>query len=305
MEKVMKGQKGFTLIELLIAMAILGAVMAGVFSLYNTQHKVTHIEADVVDVQQNLRMAMDSVLKDIRMSGFMLTGGENPVSAALDDTGLNGSDVIILNTASASGIAARIDVDATATVAASVSVTFTVASSDEVELFNVGDAVRVINPGERGQPANTAFTVSGRDSAARTLTITPFASAGATDFKRGFLIVKTGDSSPDTFPNTVTYCVGPAAGCGPSVTACPSGQNCLLRVVNNTPDDSSVVATNIQDFQLMYVLDGSPSETGSPSNFSLVRDVRAVVRGQTVQTAALSGTPKIRELTGASKIRNR
>lgn len=301
----MKGQKGFTIVELLIAMAVLGAVTAGVFSLYNTHHKVTHIEADVVDVQQNLRMAMDSVLKDVRMSGFMLTGGENPVSGALDNAGLNGSDVITLNTSSASGAAARIDVDMTAAVVASAPLVFTAASSYEVELFNAGDAVRVVNPGEKNQPANTAFTVSSKDSSARTLTITPLASAGAVDFKRGFLIVKTGGSSPDTFPNTVTYCVGPAAGCGPGVASCPAGQNCLLRIVNNSADESSVVATNIQDFQLMYVLDGSTSEVGAPSNLALVRDVRALVTGQTVQTAALSGAPKIRELTGSSKIRNR
>lgn len=294
--------RGFTIVELLVAMAILGVLTAGIFSLYNTQHKVTHVESDVVDVQQNLRMAIDRLTKDVRMAGFALTAGSgNPVGAAGDNAGLGGSDTFTINTSSASATSTRIDADLTATVSTDSSITFTVLA-DEAGLFTVGDVVRIINPGDRSQPAETSFTVTAIDAAGPTLTVLPGTSAGAADFRRGFLIVKTGSAPPDTFPNTVQYCLGPASGCAPSVV-CPAG-NCLMRIVNGSADESSIVASNISQMQLSYVTD-SGAESGAPSDLSQVRDVVMTLSGQTAATAALSGAPKTREMTASARLRNR
>ncbi|MBI1910932.1 MAG: prepilin-type N-terminal cleavage/methylation domain-containing protein [Deltaproteobacteria bacterium] len=295
--------KGFTLIELVIAMAILGVLTAGMFSLYNTQHKVTHIEEDVVDVQQNLRMAMDSLSKDLRMAGFALTGGESSIALVNNNGGIGGSDIMTINTAAASGITARIDTGLSTTVSMGTPLTFTVSSGEEAGLFVIGNAVRIINPGDRSQPADTAFTVDAVDAAAQTITMTPLANAGAVDFKRGFLIAKTGEGAPDTFPNQVLYCLGPSSSCAPSVSC--SVQNCLMRIVNGSPSDSSVIATNIRDLQFRYLIDGSQTEADAPSNLSKVRDVRVSMTGQTVATAELSGTAKLREMTAVAKLRNR
>ena len=226
--------KGFTIIELVIAMAILGVLTAGIFTLYNSQHRVTHIEADVVDVQQNLRMSLESVSKDIRMAGFALTNGANPVAVAGNNTGLGSSDTMTINAAGTFAVATRLDADLSAAVTA-------------------------------GTPL-------------------------------------TGDAAPDTFPNTVQYCLGPDASCA-SAVACPAG-SCLMRIVNGSANANSIVATNIQDMQLSYVLDDGTT-TAAPADLSAVRDILVTVSGQTVATAGLSGAAKTREMTVSAKIRNR
>lgn len=293
--------KGFTIVELVIAMAILGVLTAGIFALYNSQHRVTHIEADVVDVQQNLRMSLESVSRDIRMAGFAITTGVNPLAAAGNNTGIGGSDLITINAAGTFAVATRLDADLSTTVTSGTPLTFTVLAGD-VSLFTAGDAMRIIHTGDRSEPAATVFTVNSINAAGPTITATPSANAGMVEFKRGFLVVKTGDSAPDTFPNTVQYCLGPDAGCAPAV-ACQAA-NCLMRIINGTADANSIVASNIQNMQLSYVLDDGTT-TAAPANLALVRDVLVTVTGQTVATAGLSGSAKTREMTVSAKIRNR
>jgi type IV pilus assembly protein PilW len=60
---------GFTLTELLIAMAIAGIVMAGVYSAYSSQQRSYIAQEQVVAVQQNLRVAMYFMEREIRMAG--------------------------------------------------------------------------------------------------------------------------------------------------------------------------------------------------------------------------------------------
>jgi prepilin-type N-terminal cleavage/methylation domain-containing protein len=296
-----RGDRGFTITELVIAMAILGVLTAGIFALYNSQHKVTHIEADVVDVQQNLRMSLDSISRDARMAGFALTNGANPVAVAGDGTGVGGSDTFTINAAGAMGVASRLDADLSTTVTSGTALTFTVLAGD-VSLFTAGDALRIIHTGDKSEPAATVFVVNSVNPAGPTITATPSVSAGMVEFKRGFLIVKTGDSAPDTFPNTVRYCLGPDASCAPSVS-CPAG-NCLMRIVNGTADTGSIVASNIQDMQVSYALDDGTT-VAAPANLFQVRDIIMTVSGQTAATAGLSGAPKTREMTVSAKIRNR
>lgn len=292
---------GFTILELVMAMSILGVLTAGIFTLYNSQHRVTHIESDVVDVQQNLRMSLDSVSRDLRMAGFALTNGANPIGGAGNASGLGASDTFTINAAGALGVASRLDADQSATVTAGTPLTFTVLAG-EVSLFSAGDAIRIIHTGDKSQPADTVFVVNSVNPAGPTITATPSTTAGAVEFKRGFLVVKTGDAAPDTFPNTIVYCLGPDAACASAVT-CPAG-NCLMRIVNGSADASSIVASNIQDMQVSYVLDDGTT-SAAPANLFQVRDVVVTVSGQTAATAGLSGAAKTREMTVSAKIRNR
>jgi type IV pilus assembly protein PilW len=66
---------GFTLVELLIAMAIAGIVMAGVYSAYSSQQRSYTAQEQVVAVQQNLRVAMYFMEREIRMAGCDPKGG--------------------------------------------------------------------------------------------------------------------------------------------------------------------------------------------------------------------------------------
>ena len=66
--------QGFTLLELLVVILILGVVMAGVYSVYTSQQKSFLIQEDVAEMQQNLRAAMFSMVREIRLAGCNPTG---------------------------------------------------------------------------------------------------------------------------------------------------------------------------------------------------------------------------------------
>jgi len=67
---VKSNKKGFTLIELLIAMAITGIVAGAIFTAFQSQQKSYLIQDQVTEMQQNLRAAMDIMVRDIRMAGY-------------------------------------------------------------------------------------------------------------------------------------------------------------------------------------------------------------------------------------------
>lgn len=59
---------GFTLIEILISMAILSLVMGGIYGVFNTADKTYNEDMGLVDLQQETRQAMDSMLREIRQA---------------------------------------------------------------------------------------------------------------------------------------------------------------------------------------------------------------------------------------------
>lgn len=65
---------GFTLVELLIAMLVGSVIMAAVMTSFQSQHKVYLAQDEVVAMQQNARVAMDMLVRDIRMAGYDPTG---------------------------------------------------------------------------------------------------------------------------------------------------------------------------------------------------------------------------------------
>lgn len=69
-------QRGLTVIELLIAALIALAIGAGTLEFYKAQHELYLAQADVLERQGNLRVAMDEVSRLVRRSGYRLVGGE-------------------------------------------------------------------------------------------------------------------------------------------------------------------------------------------------------------------------------------
>ena len=63
-------RKGFTLVELMIAMVISLIIMAAIFSAHQVQQKTYAAQNQVTEMQQNLRAAMDFLLREIRMAGY-------------------------------------------------------------------------------------------------------------------------------------------------------------------------------------------------------------------------------------------
>jgi len=62
--------KGLTLIELLVGLVICAMVVAGIYRLFIAQSRAYTVQDQVVEVQQNIRSAMEVMLRDLRMTGF-------------------------------------------------------------------------------------------------------------------------------------------------------------------------------------------------------------------------------------------
>ena len=58
------------MIELLVALVITSFLMAGVYQVVVRQGRVYSAQEQVVDVQQSVRVAMDHMVRDIRMAGY-------------------------------------------------------------------------------------------------------------------------------------------------------------------------------------------------------------------------------------------
>jgi len=72
---------GFTLVELLIAMAITTVVATGVFSVYKSQSNTNRAQKQVLEMQQNSRMALYMMTNEIRMAGYDYDGSNGGAGA--------------------------------------------------------------------------------------------------------------------------------------------------------------------------------------------------------------------------------
>ena len=66
----LRGCKGLTLIELLVAMAISAVLIAAMYRTFIGQHRTYTVQEQVVDMQQNARVAINRMMREIRMAGF-------------------------------------------------------------------------------------------------------------------------------------------------------------------------------------------------------------------------------------------
>jgi len=62
--------KGLTLIELLVGLVICAIVVAGIYRLFIAQSRAYTVQDQVVEVQQNIRSAMEVMLRDLRMTAY-------------------------------------------------------------------------------------------------------------------------------------------------------------------------------------------------------------------------------------------
>jgi len=325
---LLTNKRGFALIELLIVMGMLGVIMAAIYSLYSAHQKTAYTEDEVVEVQQNLRIAVDSITRDVRMAGFLIpragtVGYTTPINpdTTLGSTSNAGgvaqplpapdnvnSDAITVNTISPFGTYARIDLPFTYDDATK---DFPVDSPESVDMFNTGDSVRIVRGQDRTEPLDTVFsvTVIAANRTAKTITLT--GPGTSTVYQRGDIITKVSATATINPPSTITYCLGPSAQCGQTVS-CPTGQLCLMRIENWTTTNSmgtsaNPVAANMAGLQFRYLMDdNSESDLPTSANFSKIRAVRVLLIAQTAVTTALSGgQPKVRRVEAVIQLRNR
>jgi prepilin-type N-terminal cleavage/methylation domain-containing protein len=91
-----KRKAGFTIIELLVTLSISSILIAAAYRTFTAQHKVYHVQNEVMEMQQGVRIAMDILARDIRMAGFSSTVSlSNPIAINPVEEGIrNGTDSI-------------------------------------------------------------------------------------------------------------------------------------------------------------------------------------------------------------------
>ncbi|MFH1718459.1 MAG: prepilin-type N-terminal cleavage/methylation domain-containing protein [Planctomycetota bacterium] len=94
--------RGFTLVEVMIAMAIVGAVVGAIYSIFISSNRSYRTQDSIADAQQRVRIGLDFMVRDIRMAGL------DPAGPATDAVDSNGAGIKL---ATASKIRFTIDAD--------------------------------------------------------------------------------------------------------------------------------------------------------------------------------------------------
>ena len=138
--KSLNSSRGMTLVEMIVVMAILSVVMMAVMSLYIPMHQSTAAQTQVSDVQSNLRLALNTMTRDLLTAGFLAS--RNPIvfpdavpdftSETLTSIGdtTNTSDFIIRTRAVGDGFGRIISEPSPATAPSYLGNMFTVSVAD-------------------------------------------------------------------------------------------------------------------------------------------------------------------------------
>lgn len=298
--------KAFTLVEIMVVMVVMGLVTVAVYSTFLSSQRQAYTQDEVIEVQQNLRAALDYLAKDIRMASFMAPAAEKalenaPVQMLVDDNtnGVfedNTTERPLLSLVSATSMHgyARITSDVTGAQVLTL-------APNTVQQFVVGDVVRAYNPVDltpvfasceiSAFPADdqvqldTSVTVSSGDLLVLLPTWPDPDTLGVTDsfpLQIDYRLIDDGDSTD------------------------PEMNQLQRRVINqagNTVEDWQVVASKISGLNLTYLDDAGDSTA----------DLDEIVAVQITMTAQTDATKtgkdnfsgvKTRSLSTTVKIHN-
>jgi len=259
------------LLELLVVMVVMGLVVTAVYTLFLSTQKTAITSEEVVDVQQNLRFALDQLAGDIRMAGFMVP--EGTPALATTPASIKGNDLII-NTFMPTRRFARLDESGTTDGASAYDIV--VASVEMTDSFQANDRVSIIRPSPYEVLAEG--DVLGKSRPNRTIKIKPI-SGGSIDYFAGDVLVSSNVAQ-------VAYRLIPDGG---------SNVFLLQRQVN--ADVAADVANKISNIDFEFILAGGE-----------VAAVRIRIEGQTDDSMTgqenYSGI-KTRALETVVRLRNR
>jgi len=106
--------RGFTLAELLVGLFVSGIVMTTILSAYYTQNKSYAAQDQLAAMVQNLRAAMDIMIREARMAGY-------------DPTGTANAGIVV---ATATSLTITEDMDGDGSITGDESITYSLADSD-------------------------------------------------------------------------------------------------------------------------------------------------------------------------------
>ena len=268
--RIIQQPKGVTLLELLIALLISAILIAGIYRTFIYQQRTYATQEQVADMQQNVRVAINRMIREIRMVGF---GGKN------ENT--NGNNDIITVFGNVNGFANIINAVDNASRGDNVG------NSDEITIVAAYERLGILNGNANaGDPTITVaydspdpskhfntgerryLCIAGRDNyevtnaAGNTLTLNP-------PLRQGYVMV------PE-----ISLFVVRAINYGLRVDA--RRVPVLYRNIypNTGLSQRDTVAEYIEDLQFRYVLVDN-TEVDLPGNPKDVRGVRITIQART------------------------
>lgn len=282
MKKIL-GKRGFTLIELLVAITIFGLILTGMYTAFSSMQKTTVNQSNLVDVQQNLRVSVEMISKDIKLAAALVPSGTTGVTSGSNATTLN------LATVSSFYAYARIADDVEIPAGGGNDVDFTITVPTSVDNFAAGHTIRIVRPQNGVQPydatAGNDLIVDSVDRTGPTIKIDNFANATAVQYKAGDIIARVGAAAPD--PSTIVW---------------DQSGNDLRR--NRDNSGVEIMANDIRNLTFAYF-----DENGNPINLPLTTtdldDIRSVSVNITADaTRQLDGQTRPRSISSIIYLRN-
>lgn len=288
-------KSGFTLVEVLVVIAILGIVMGAIFSLYITQLKIAYTQDETLEMQQNLRMAMESISASLKNAGTLIpaTYNGNALTALSAGVQSSYSSSVTINTASSDGVYARV----TRTKNRSTAYAVYSSSVDSVSGFSSGDRIRLIRS-INVTPVFSNYTTLFVSGVPTGTSLKMVQQVPTNTFATGSDVV-TGDMVAKAATPTATGLVDSVLFHLSTGGSCPVNQTCLVRKINNGADE--IIASYISSLRFSYIYDNG-SEDSNPANTSLkVRAVRVTLNG----VASTSTGKKNKQLVSLIMLRNK
>jgi type IV pilus assembly protein PilW len=286
-----RSEKGFTLIELLVVLVIAAVLVGGIYTLFMTQQRSYSVQDQVTGVQQDARVALTFMARDIRMAGMAIGAGS--ATGFADDT----PTPLSLSSFPA-GDTFTYAVEPRNSASAPDTLTV-VLGTEELGVVQSVDTVVTLDNLDDNPPFLTAVT-NGRAFVAFDLRVGRLYNVTSVDFAQNQITLSNFSSGEKTvggkvyWVKAITY----------TVTA-PDGTPGLgvLRRNENIVDGAEPLAgdgttTFVEDLQFAYQVDGDTNWYNDPSGFpagmtaaniSMVRiniTVRTAVQDATVEDDA-------------------
>ncbi len=254
-----RNDRGFTLIELMIGLAVTSIIVTAGFIVLTTTDKSTKANEQAAGTQQNVRLAMELISRDVKLAGFRMPLSPNvPVGGVAGNCAPGGTPSAIKPVDKVSGASGVPNDDGPDTVSLAVPRTnpgwtlSAVAPASPATSFNVItlNATAVTQMQVEGMADNTNAYVSIGGVVTGQVTT----SSGAT------VNLNSTYNLPVTFPagtqvyllQCITYSIGTTA------ATCGTTGPCLLRTVDTgtAPTTTTNIVDGVEDIQFALACDG-------------------------------------------------
>ena len=240
-------ERGFTIIELMAALIVALVILGAGFTALTTSDKASRVNDLVAETQQNARIAMELLSRDVKLAGFGMTAAVGTCANAINpqDNNTGGADT---------------GPDAVALV---------------VPLTSIVAPVWTLSAQVTGGPATNTITLQpGAVAAMTTSGLAVGSTVSIAGAASGTVAAVAGDTitfvnpipAPAVYPvstqiyllQCITYAIGTA------IPPCTGTATCLLRGVRNAVGFANIntdpnmvpIADGIEDIQFTYACDG-------------------------------------------------